>query len=222
MPCSFWRWVMLLFTLRWIVVLWKNFVFFSPSLSHLILDFCLHSVSSCFSFFEICDSRIFSCSSRSSNRLLIIFLCCSYFISLTRSLWDLNMLPKQVWFHCLIFPLRYLSFCRNWIIFVPFGGEKLFHSVFIRLMKSGWDIHKASKRIGLWVVLLGRDQWREIGQWSDPEIGKMEAAKSSPMWIALSDSKNLSRREAIWCIPVLLLFQVKIPLLKGMSISQLF
>lgn len=204
------------------VVLWKIFVFFSPSLSHFILDFCLHNVSSCFSLSNICDSRIFSCFDKSSDQPSFMILYCRRFISWSRAFWAWKIFPKEVWFQCLILPLRFLSFYWNWNILVPSGGVKLFHSVLIKLLKSGWDIQKASNRNGLWMVFPKWVHWSEIGQWSDPEIGRMEAKKSLPKWMALSDNKNLSRWEETCCSPALFLFHVKSPLLKGMSISQLF
>lgn len=63
---------------------------------------------------------------------------------------------------------------------VPFGEEKLIHSEFTRLTKSGCVIQKASKRNGLWVALPCQDHWREIGQWYEPVSGRIEAVRSPP------------------------------------------
>lgn len=99
---------------------------------------------------------------------------------------------------------------------------KLFQTLFMKLLKSRCDSYKASKWKGRRAVLPGLFHWSVIGQWSEPMMGKIEAERSPPKWLALSESRNISNHEEIWWGPALLLFQVKAPLLKARSMSLFF
>jgi len=158
----------------------------------------------------------------SSDRLSIMIFYCKFFMSWLRAFWAWKMLPKEVWFQCLILIFKCLSFCWNWDILEPLEGEKLLQVELTNLLNSRWDIQKASKWNGHQIFWPRRFHWRAIGQWSEPDIDRIEVANSPPKWIALSDNRNLSSYEEIWCDPSLLLFHGNKPLLEGISISQLF
>ena len=92
-PSGFWTNEMVLCILHCIVVRWKNLVLLSPSFSHLILDFCLHRISSCFLrssnwlWMHSSWARVFSlCPSE--------MICCwSSAISLFKLCWAWKMFP---------------------------------------------------------------------------------------------------------------------------------
>lgn len=84
--------------------------------------------------------------------------------------------------------------------------------MFINSLTSGWESQKASKRKGLLMLLPGLFHFNSIGQWSDPENGMMWAVNSPPMWMALSEIRNRSRREAICSGATRLFVQVYRPL----------
>lgn len=105
-PCWFWRWVMLLCILLWIVVRWKNFVFHSPSLSHLIHDFCFQSISTCFSLSKIYICRWLSCSAPASHLPSAMILYYNFTIYWLKAPCAWKILPKVKWFHCLMLFLR--------------------------------------------------------------------------------------------------------------------
>lgn len=207
-PYWFWIWVMLLCIRLCMVVRWKNFVILLPSFNHLIQDFCFQRISSCFSLFAICVWRFFSCSKSSSVLPSVMIVCRIFSISWARAFWAWKMFPKVARFHYLMCTLRNLSFCWNWNIFEPAGGRKLFHVDWIRSLKFGCVSHNDSKRKGFRVEFPGLCHWGEMGQWSDPESGKIEDERYPPMWITLFEIRNLSNREAICWVSDLLLFQV--------------
>ena len=151
-----------------------------------------------------------------------MILCWTVFISWLRATCALKIFPKVVWFQCLISPLRCFSFLWNIDILVPLEGLNLSQVDLTNSLKSRWVNQKASNQKGRLILLPGQFHWRAIGQWSEPETGRMEAMNSPPRWVALSDIRNLSRREAICCGPSLLLFHVNMPLFEGRSTSQLF
>lgn len=97
-PCSSFILNILLALLWSMVDRWNNFVLFSPSLSHWILDFCFHKVSSCWHLaFQFCMS------------VYLMFIVSWFIFPCIHSLWIysscsssiffyLNMLPKTSWF----------------------------------------------------------------------------------------------------------------------------
>lgn len=89
-------------------------------------------------------------------------------------------------------------------------------------LKDGWVSQKASNLNGCfrWVPMLCH--CREIGQWSKPSKGRIQAERSPPRWIALSERRNRSSFEAICRPPDCLLFHVYMPFEKGMWMSHLF
>lgn len=83
-PSLFCIWVMVLIILLCIIELWKNFVFFSPSFSHLTRDFCFQRTSSCLSLSKIWDSRCVSCYESCSVLPFVMIFYCICFITLFR------------------------------------------------------------------------------------------------------------------------------------------
>ena len=199
---------MVLCILLWIVVLWKNLVIFSPSFNHLILDFCFQSISSCFLLYSSCVRR--SCSWFTSVLVLppSIIFCWSSTILCSSIFWPWKMLLKVEWFHFLIFFLRFFSQCLNWNIIDPSGGVKFSQAKLTIFLKSGCERQKVSNWKGFMIESLGIIQWSKMGQWSEPNRGRIEAMMSPPKCMELSEIRNLSSREEICWDPDLLLFQV--------------
>ena len=132
------------------------------------------------------------------------------------------MLPKVSLFHLFRWPLRNISFFWNWYIFAPSGGMNEAQVVLTNSLKVGWVSQNPSNLKGLLIMLPGLCHWREIGQWSESENGRIDAQMSPPRCTALSEMRNLSSLEAIWCRPTLRLLQDYIPLQNCRSISILF
>ena len=151
----------------------------------------------------------------------MMILCWTDFISWLRAAWALKMLPKVVWFQCLISLLRCFSFCWKISILDPPVGLYLSQFDLTNSWKYGCVSQKTSNRKGRLMLFLGRCHWSAIGEWSDPDTRRMEAMNSPPKWGALLDIRNRSKREAICYGPSLLLFQVNKPLFEGRSTSQL-
>lgn len=92
----------------------------------------------------------------------------------------------------------------------------------MKSLNEGWVSQNASKRNGLLLALPDLFHWKEMGQWSKPAYGRIIAAISPPKWTALSDKRNRSSLDAIWCLLVLQLLHVCVPLQNWKSIRALF
>lgn len=184
-------------------------------------DFCRQSISSCFLRSSIWCQRICYCCACSFVLPSLMISCCRAaicFSNFCRFSW---MLPNYVLFQFLRICFNFFNFCWNWYILAPSGGLYDFHVSSTICLNFGFENQKASNQKGLLHHEPGRDHWSIMGQWSDPPCGKMEALKSPPRCIALSERRNLSNLEEIWLVPLCLLVQVKTPLVVGMSIRWL-
>ena len=97
-PCRLLMKAILFYILLWMFDLWKNLVFFSPSLSHWILDFCLHGISSCCLHSSMAVKRVCSCCACSSILPSRIMFCWSEHIRCSSCFRCSRMLPNWVWF----------------------------------------------------------------------------------------------------------------------------
>jgi len=157
------RWVILLMCRLWIIALWKNFVFFSPSLSHCTLDFFFHKISSCFLLSSSCS---YSCSSSFINSIVLdlemnIFWISPNLLSIVLILW--SMLPKQFLFHCFSIFLKFLRRCWNLYMLEPWSISACFHQDLVSCWKSECDSQNFSKRKGLYLGGSPVSSWRARG-----------------------------------------------------------
>lgn len=109
-PSSFLMEKILFFCLCCIISWWKNLVFFLPSLSQFMRDFCFHNISSCF---HLSSGWLISNPTSlllSSLPPLDIIYCCNLFILSSNRCCSLNISPNSSLFHFLIFSLISFSF----------------------------------------------------------------------------------------------------------------
>ena len=118
------------------IMLWKNFEFFSPSLSKRSLYFFLHRVSSWWSLFSIWISRSFSRWFISSDPPSLMMACWTCMILLSKVLLSSKILPETYLFRFLRISFRFLR--RTWRRCIKgLGlGSMSFHHLSILLLKS--------------------------------------------------------------------------------------
>jgi len=131
-----------------IIELWKNLEFRSPSLSHPILDFCLHRVSSCWAMAFISFRMRISYSTLSHVLPPRIMSSCSLSMSCSSWLCALNMSSNTSLFQILMHCLMYLSFCWNWYILVPMDGMNWCHQEVRLGRNSRWFIQNCTSLKG--------------------------------------------------------------------------
>jgi hypothetical protein len=95
----------------WIIDPWKNFVFFSPSFSHWMQDFCHQSTSSCALLFASWLFKSVSYDLRSSIKPCDRVCCCSVCICCLRISCAWKMSPKVDLFQDFRCCLRFFSLC---------------------------------------------------------------------------------------------------------------
>lgn len=87
-------------------------------------------------------------------------------------------------------------------------GRKLSHSDLTTVLNSGWMRQKASNLNGFLFDFLAFFHYKEMGQWSEPAMRRMEAHISPPSWTKLSEIRSLSNHDDICYEPALFLFHV--------------
>ena len=202
---------------RCIMVLWQNFVLFSPSLSHCTLDFCLHSISSCFLLCSNCTCSFSSSFMRLAVRVPKIKGLCiaASLFSVSLILW--NILPKLFLFQYFSSCLKFLSLCWNLYISVPWSTSAWAHQVFASCWKSGCVSQNFSNQNGLNLGVASISSWRVIGQWSETTLGRIRFSMQRYISINSSVTRKRSSRQATCWFPDLRLDHMKVPLLFSVS-----
>jgi len=140
-----WLWFLLL-----IIELWEKHVLLSPSLSHLIRDFCHQSVSSCLALIDNWDWMLTSWVVHSSIFSSLMIICCKLSMSSLSWAWAWKILPKTYLFHFLSFSLIFFNLCWNLYISVPLTPISFSHHALMLFINSGWSNQKNWNEM-LWV-----------------------------------------------------------------------
>ena len=166
-PLGVFSWEILFFCLCWMVSLWKNLVFMSPSFNHVCWDFCLQRISSYFSSWA--SSWVNSPSLALSSSLypsLMTWPCISP-IKASNQILSSIMLPNVSLFHFFRLVFMCFNFCWKAFIWDSSGSSNPFHHLVVNLLKSRCVSQNFSNLNGLLTNSPNRVHSKHIGQWSE-------------------------------------------------------